>query len=332
MKLAVIIVSYNTRDLLRQALASVAASARVSGLDGDDVTIVVVDNASADGSAAMVAGEFPDVRLIAAAENLGFTRANNLALAELGFAVSPAVDCPSDRPDYVLLLNPDAELVDDALGRMVRFLDAHPAVGACGPRLEYGDGSFQHGAFAFPGLGQVALDLFPAGRASGRTRALWRRRQRPLSVVAWEGETPFEVDFVLGAAMMMRGAAIERIGGLDEGFFMYCEEMDWCLRLAQAGIGRLRRAGRAGDAPRRRKAAGRRRGPPSASCGEAVSASMTNTGAAFRPATCSCVRILLRTAMRLRRPAGAATLRAGTNLRASETAKSWPRMPYVAWL
>lgn len=236
MKLAVILVNYNTRDLLRQALTSVASSARASGIGNNELSIVVVDNASADGSAEMVASEFPDIHLVALAENVGFTRGNNRALAHMGFSPGASAGTAHRAPEYVLLLNPDAELRNDALGRLLRFMDAHPHVGACGPRLEYGDGAFQHGAFAFPSVGQVGLDLVPLHRLPGAWRLYAGRLNGRYPARQWDAGEPFQVDFVLGAAMMMRGAAIERIGGLDEGYFMYCEEMDWCLRLSQAGM------------------------------------------------------------------------------------------------
>ncbi len=241
MNIAVVVVSYNTRDLLRQCIASIDNSVRASHIDALNTHIVVVDNGSSDGSASMVAHEFPHTRLVASPENLGFTRANNLALSLLEFGIAGA-DRPLDRepPDYVLLLNPDAELVDDALGQMVQLLEDDPSAGACGARLEYSDGSFQHGAFQFPSPFQVALDLAPMAGIPGSGRLYNRlynsRVNGRYPAALWEEDVPFQVDFVLGAALMMRGAAIQRIGGLDEGYFMYCEEMDWCLRLKQTGM------------------------------------------------------------------------------------------------
>ncbi|MBX3002183.1 MAG: glycosyltransferase [Caldilineaceae bacterium] len=266
-KLTVIIVSYNVRDLLRNCLHSIFASASLSA-DWLTVEIIVVDNASQDGSAEMVAAEFPSVRLIASSQNLGFTGGNNLALATLGFsgenrpqtaggrrqttddrypisniqspisALRSPIPSPQS-PDFVLLLNPDAELVEDALGKMVAFLRDHAGAGACGARLCYGDGRFQHGAFRFPTLMQIALDLLPLGEIPGLRRFLpqlldsrWNGRY-PQSL--WRGTAPFRVDFVLGAALMVRGEAVRQIGLLDDSYFMYCEEMDWCLRLRQAG-------------------------------------------------------------------------------------------------
>ena len=244
MKAAVVVVSYNTRELLDRCLAGILASIEASAIARAGIAIVVVDNASADGSAALVARRYPDVRLIASDRNLGFTGANNLALALLGFPVEPppATEpipalAQSTRPDYVLLLNSDAELVGDALGQMIRFMEATPSAGACGARLQYGDSRFQHGAFRFPNLFQVALDFFPLTGLPGAQRIHNSRCNGRYPAHLWQDTSPFQVDFVLGAAMMVRGAAILQAGGLDDEFFMYCEEIDWCLRLAQGGWG-----------------------------------------------------------------------------------------------
>lgn len=256
-QLAVIVVSYNVRDLLRRCLRSLMQAARSDAADSLDVQIIVVDNASSDGSAEMVTSEFPQVHLIASRENLGFTRANNLALQKLGFSTEeervgkkersafPASFSPSSfflnaapthaRPDYVLLLNPDTEVTDSALPRLVNFLEQTPHAAVCGAELRYGDGSFQHSAFRFPGLFQVLFDLFPPLGVPGGYRLLNSRLNGRYPVAWWSRGKPFPVDFVLGAAMLVRGAAIDAVGGLDEGYWMYCEEMDWCRRFKRAG-------------------------------------------------------------------------------------------------
>jgi N-acetylglucosaminyl-diphospho-decaprenol L-rhamnosyltransferase len=236
--LSVIVVSYNVRELLRACLeATFASLARGSEVEA---AVWVVDNASADGSTEMVAAEFPQARLVASRENLGFAGGNNLALRALGFGEQKSVErgawsveqaLPTPRPDLVLLLNPDAEPVEDAVGRMAEFLLAHPEVGGVGAQLRYPDGRFQHGAFRFPGLFQLWFDLFPP-----RPRRLLDSRlngRYPRS--AYEGGRPFPIDFALGAALMVRGAAIEAAGLLDEGYFMYAEEVDWCWRIRRAG-------------------------------------------------------------------------------------------------
>lgn len=238
MNIGVILVNYNTRELLRRSLASIFASAAAGGLPSPQV--VVVDNASQDGSAAMVAECFPQVRLVASPQNLGYTRGNNLGLRLLGFDIPteaplPPTPASTPPPDAVLLLNPDAELVEDALGQLAGFLQHTPDAGACGAHLRYGDGRFQHGAFRFPSLAQVALDFFPLTGLPGAHRLHHSRLNGRYPARLWQGRAPFPVDFVLGAAWMVRGEALRTVGGLDEGYFMYCEEMDWCLRLAQAG-------------------------------------------------------------------------------------------------
>lgn len=241
MHIAVIIVSYNTRDLLRRALHSVYHAQRPIDCT---LTVVVVDNASHDGSVAMVRQDFPQAMLIASPTNLGFTGGNNLALYMLGLRVElPAAttelgaDGPSSPPAYVLLLNPDAEVAPDALMQMLNFMARMPKAGLCGAHLRYGNGAFQHGAFRFPSLAQIALDFFPLTGIPGAHRLHNSRINGRYPATRWQGATPFSVDFVLGAAMFVRPAAINDIGGLDDGFFMYCEEMDWALRLHQAGWG-----------------------------------------------------------------------------------------------
>jgi N-acetylglucosaminyl-diphospho-decaprenol L-rhamnosyltransferase len=223
LSLAVVVVSYNVRDLLRACLAGTyACLARSPRLDA---TVWVVDNASADGSAELVASEFPQARLIASPENLGFAGGNNLALRLLGFGTGDA------RPDLVLLLNPDAEPLDDAIGQMASFLREHPRVGGAGAQLLYPDGSFQHGAFRFPGLWQLWFDLFPP-----RPRRLLDSRfngRYPRSL--YDAGRPFPIDFALGAVLMVRREAMEAAGLLDEGYFMYAEEVDWCWRMQRAG-------------------------------------------------------------------------------------------------
>ena len=245
--LAIIVVSYNVRELLRACLeATFASLARAPEIDA---TVWVIDNASADGSAEMVAAEFPQARLVASRENLGFAGGNNLVLRELGFGdvergagsggadslrtteYAPRSTPHAPRPTLVLLLNPDAEPVDDAIGQMAHFLLAHPEVGGVGAQLRYPDGRFQHGAFRFPGLFQLWFDLFPPRPR----RLLDSRLNGRYPRAAYEGGRPFPIDFALGAALMVRGAAVEAAGLLDEGYFMYAEEVDWCWRMRRAG-------------------------------------------------------------------------------------------------
>jgi GT2 family glycosyltransferase len=197
----------------------------------------VVDNASHDGSADMVRQRFPHVHLIASEHNLGFAGGNNRALRELGFGNSPLATHNSPLttrnpplPRYVLLLNPDTEVRGDALATLVRFMDETPSTGVCGARLLYGDGRFQHSAFGFPGLVQIFLDFFPLHWRLTESRLNGRYPRR-----LYEGETPFEIDHPLGAAMMLRREVIIQTGLFDEGYHMYVEEIDWCMRIRRAG-------------------------------------------------------------------------------------------------
>jgi GT2 family glycosyltransferase len=179
----------------------------------------------------MIAGEFPQVRLIKSATNRGFAGGNNLVLGALGFGQDTDEGALPSTPDLVMLLNSDAEPVDDAIGRMARFLREHPAAGGAGARLNYPDGRFQHGAFRFPGLMQLWFDLFPPRPR----RLLESRLNGRYARTTYNSGRPFSVDFVLGAALMVRREAIKATGLLDEGYFMYAEEVDWCWRMQRAG-------------------------------------------------------------------------------------------------
>ncbi len=218
--LAVVIVSWNVKTLLAACLASVFDSLARSELDAE---VWVVDNASHDGSAEVVRQRFPQVRLIASPENLGFAGGNNRALRAIGFQ-------PSTLPRYVLLLNPDTEVQGDALATMMHFMDETPSAGVCGARLLYGDGGFQHAAFGFPGLAQIALDFFPLHWRLTESRLNGRYPRR-----LYDGGEPFEIDHPLGAAMMLRREVILQTGLFDEGYRMYVEEIDWCIRIRRAG-------------------------------------------------------------------------------------------------
>jgi GT2 family glycosyltransferase len=219
MDLGIVVVSYNTRNLMADCLESVYRSLEVWGRDAH---VWVVDNASSDGSAEMVRERFPQATLIASPDNLGFARANNLAMAEMA-----GLDTP---PRHVLLLNPDTLLDPEAIPAMVSFLDENPRVGIAGAQLCYGDGSFQHGAFHFPTLWMVFFDFwtinhrFINSRLNGRYPRRW-----------YEAGAPFPIDHPLGAALMIRWETFQEVGPLDTDYFMYCEEIDWCIRIKLAG-------------------------------------------------------------------------------------------------
>ncbi len=221
--LSIIIVNWNVRDLLRECLRSVLAPmARSAEEDGyalgpRSVEVLVVDNASADGSAEMVRTEFPGVLLVASDVNLGFAAGNNLGLRRV-------------RGRYVLLLNPDTVVRPGALAAMLGYLDAHPRVGLVGPLLRYGDGTVQSSRRRFPSFGQALMESTILEEWFPRNR--WAREYR-LEDVPIAG--PLQVDWVNGSCMMVRSEAIAQVGLLDERIFMYSEELDWCRRLAAAG-------------------------------------------------------------------------------------------------
>lgn len=216
--LAILVVNWNVRDLLRGCLTSIFNDVADSDLDAE---VWVVDNASRDSSPAMVHAEFPQVHLISSQENLGFAGGNNLALRQMRETAPPR---------YALLLNPDTELQPGALQTLLGYAARHDRVGVVGARLVYGDGRFQHSAFRFPGLWQILFDLYPLPSRLYESR-LNGRYAREL----YERGDPFPVDHPLGAAMMVRWDVVHQVGLFDEGFHMYCEEIDWCMRIKRAG-------------------------------------------------------------------------------------------------
>jgi GT2 family glycosyltransferase len=223
--LAVVVVTRNVRELALDALKSLFADLKANG---PSVEVYVVDSASSDHTAQAVAEAFPQVKLIASDENLGFGKANNLALHEIGFGQPDA----GNLPRAVYLLNPDTITQPNATQTLYHALMANPKWGLVGAQLSYGDGAFQHSAFSFPGLRQLWVEFFPTpgrlieGQFNGRySRSLYAAGK------------PFRVDFTLGATMMLRREVIQQTGMFDEQFFMYCEEIDWAYRIHQAGWG-----------------------------------------------------------------------------------------------
>lgn len=218
MDVAVIIVSWNVRNYLVKCLRSVFAEFNRSGLHGE---IWVVDNASTDGTVQLLPDLFPQVNLIANENNVGFGVANNQGM----WAAA------TKQPRYYFLLNPDTVLQPDSLKELVTCLDQQPDGGMATSRLVYGDGRFQHSAFAFPGLGQLIFDLFPMparlyeSRFNGRyARSMYQRNGKP-----------FAIDHPLGAAMLVRAEVANATKGFDESYHMYCEEIDWSWRVRAAG-------------------------------------------------------------------------------------------------
>jgi O-antigen biosynthesis protein len=211
--LSVVIVNYNVRQFLENSLASIERA--LKGIEGE---VFVVDNASDDGSAEMVREKFPAVHLIANAENLGFARSNNLALAR-------------SQGDFLLLINPDTLVQEDTFRVMIDFFRRTPEAGLAGCKILNPDGSFQlpcRRSYPTPWVAFTKIfglsSLFPKSRLFGR-----------YNLTYLDEDATYPVDALSGSFMMARREAFDRVGGLDESFFMYGEDLDWCFRFEKAG-------------------------------------------------------------------------------------------------
>lgn len=209
--LSIVVISYNTCELTRACLASIAANR-----DPATTQVIVVDNASVDGSAEMVEREFPTVELVRNIDNRGFAAANNQAFALAG-------------APYILLLNSDTVILGDVLDTSVAYLKHHPGVGAFGCRVLNADGSMQPTCSGFPTLRRLlwmtlGIDRICAAMGSDDYR-----------LRCWARDSERAVEVVSGCYLMVRREVIDDIGGLDERFFFFGEETDWCRRIAQAG-------------------------------------------------------------------------------------------------
>lgn len=215
--LSIVIISWNVRELLRRCLDSIQESLKGEKGEGLLVETIIFDNGSTDGSADMVREDFPRVHLMESEVNLGFTKGNNLAIGQ-------------SEGRYILLLNPDTEVVGDALGTMVAYMEAHPRVGALGPQLLNPDGTTQSSRRRFPTLATAFLEstvLQPWFQGSGILKRYYVL-DRPDNEIQ-------PVDWVVGAALLIRRVALHQVGPLDEEFFMYSEELEWCYRLKAQG-------------------------------------------------------------------------------------------------
>lgn len=219
MDLSILILNYNTREHLRTCLVSLLDEGSTS-LSGGPIQaeVIVVDNASSDGSAEMVSAEFPWAALIRSPRNGGFANGNNLGLAR-------------SRGAAILLLNPDTLMPAGGIAGLLDALAAHPEAGIVGPRLLRPDGSMHlacRRSFPTPSIAFYRLSglsqLFPRSPRFGR-----------YNLTYVDPSVALEVDSVCGACMLLRRAVFDRLGPLDERFFMYGEDLDWCLRTRQAG-------------------------------------------------------------------------------------------------
>ncbi|MEO7909870.1 MAG: glycosyltransferase family 2 protein [Roseiflexaceae bacterium] len=229
--LAIITVSWNTRELLRRSIQTIHTALAGANID---YTIVVVDNASSDGTPAMLRAEHPEVLLLDAGRNLGFAGGNNLALRRVLSAEKQSLSILNSQfsiPDYVFLLNPDTEVIGDAIPALVRYLEAHPDVALVGPQLRYADGSVQSSRRRFPTKAVYFWESTPLEQRWPSNP--WARHYRCDDTPA---DTAQEVDWLVGAALLVRRGAIERAGLLDAGFTMYSEELEWQRRIRGWGF------------------------------------------------------------------------------------------------
>jgi len=211
--LSLIILSWNTRDLLEKCVAS--AVAQTGNLEFE---ILVVDNASEDGSREMIEKLFPDVKLVVNSTNVGFGAGNNSALSHA-------------TGKYLLFLNSDTILTEGALDTLVAFMDANPGAGIAGPKLLNGDGSLQYSCRRYPDLGAGFFRSTPLGRLFPKNRFAGN-----YMMTDWDHANVRSVDWVSGAALLIRSTLVDQIGCFDEDFYMYCEDVDLCWRATHAQI------------------------------------------------------------------------------------------------
>jgi N-acetylglucosaminyl-diphospho-decaprenol L-rhamnosyltransferase len=209
--LAVVVVNYNAGEHLLACLTSVLASAGDAALE-----VVVVDNASRDGSAGAAAERFPEVRVVETGTNRGFAAGVNVGIRR------------TSAP-FVFVLNPDAEVTAGTLGALAKLARERPHAGLLGPLIRNTDGSLYPSGRTFPGVGQAVAHAF-LGPFDPDNR--WTREY---TMSGWDRTTERRVDWVSGSAMLLRREALDRVGMLDEGFFLYGEELDLCTRLRDAG-------------------------------------------------------------------------------------------------
>ncbi|MBL8162434.1 MAG: glycosyltransferase family 2 protein [Anaerolineae bacterium] len=209
---SIIIVNWNTKDLLAKCLRCVQETVKQVSYE-----IYVVDNASSDGSPDVLRRDFPDVKLIANTDNVGFARANNQAMRVC-------------QGRYILLLNSDAFVKENTIDAMVRFMDAHADAGMAGCKLLYEDGRLQPSCAMFPTLLTEVFIAFGLDKLLSRSKIFGR-----YMMTDWDYNDVRVVDVIMGAFMLARAEVVRQVGLMDEAFFMYSEEVDWCYRFKAAG-------------------------------------------------------------------------------------------------
>ena len=210
--LSIIIVNWNAQDLLRKCLDHVQTTVQTTSYE-----IIVIDNGSTDGSQALLKAGFPDVKLIENAENAGFARANNQGM-----------QIAAGR--YFLLLNSDAFVEAGTIDTMIQFMDDHPEAGMSACQLLYEDRSLQPSAYAYPTLKTELYTTLQLNRFFPKNREFGKQ-----AMTYWDFNDTRPVDAVMGAFMLVRREVVDQVGMMDESYFMYSEEIDWCYRIQQQG-------------------------------------------------------------------------------------------------
>jgi GT2 family glycosyltransferase len=211
-RVAIVIVNWNTKDILRDCINSIYKETK-----GTEFEIIVVDNNSSDGSQEMIKKEFSKVKLIANKENKGFAAANNQGIR-------------TAKGRYILLLNSDTLILDNAITKTIRFADKHPRIGITGCKILNLDKTLQRSCFMFPSILNMFLSatylykIFPKNRFFGRELMTW-----------WDHNEIKNVNVVMGSFMLVKGEAIKEVGLMDEQYFMYTEETDWCCQFNKKG-------------------------------------------------------------------------------------------------
>ncbi len=206
MNLSIIIVSFNTKELLRRCLESI----KKLKTENWKLETIVVDNGSTDGSVEAMEARYKDIKILRNEENLGFAKANNQGIK-------------TAEGEFILLLNPDTEVKPDVLEELIKFVQNHPKAGVVGARLLNPDGSIQPSVYHFPTIWRAI-------------REFWLGRKGEYDKYAPLEKKTIEVEAVTGAAMLISRATIEKIGILDERYFMYFEDLDFCRRAREAGL------------------------------------------------------------------------------------------------
>ncbi|MDD5567241.1 MAG: glycosyltransferase family 2 protein [Patescibacteria group bacterium] len=212
MDISIIILNYKSKGLTKQCLRGIELIKPKR-----EYEIIVVDNASNDGTAEMVRNEFPGVKLIVSPRNCGFAAGNNLGIRQA-------------TGKYIMILNPDVALLSDSIEVLYRFMEDHPEVGLAGPKLINPDGTVQASCRTFPTPKIIFYRRSPLGKFTGPKKVL-----REHLMLEWDHRENRAVDWMIGACFIVRAETVEKIGLLDERFFLYLEDVDWCRRFWQAG-------------------------------------------------------------------------------------------------